>query len=308
MSEITKGYTDGHEFRNTNRYIDTQQLFESLGLSDIVENRTPTVGVNVAHLARMKSVQALGGEIKDKQINATILGISTAQGPADFQKLLHGLGSNSVSTIAIDISDGIFAEIEQSGLDEIKCLQRDARKTEITSGSQDIVLRDHIGNCCPPEIDREIDREASRILQEGGIAVVNITTSDLLGQSNGRIIIPFERLSMRLGEEVMKSLQSGIYDLQELNQLFPQIPIESLRGAILEIEPSGSFVVFGEDDQGHGEWFRKLEDHQMTWAEDGFDVVEVSTRTGKDSHEPPLECLRHNVILRKKNINLEKTT
>ncbi|PIV08220.1 hypothetical protein COS52_03810 [Candidatus Roizmanbacteria bacterium CG03_land_8_20_14_0_80_39_12] len=305
MSEITRGYTDGQEFRIANGYTDTQRLFETLGLSDLVENRTPTVGVNVAHLAGMRSVQALGGEFGGKKVGATILGISTVQGPRDFEKLLHGLGVSHVSTIAVDISDGIFVEIEQLGLDEVKCMQRDARETEITLGSQDIVLRDHIGNCCPPKIDREIDREASHILRDGGIAVVNITTSDLLSKSEGRLIIPFKQLQHELGDEVVHSLQTGIYDLEEAIRLFPQSSIESLRSAIVEIEPE-SFVVFGEDKQGHGEWFRTLDDHRKTWTQDGFEVVEVATRAGKDSHEPPLECLRHNVVLRKKITNLEK--
>lgn len=306
MAEF-KGYTDGQKFRATNRYIDTQRLFETLGLSIEVENRTPTVGVNVAHLATMASVQALGGEFGGKQVNTTILGISTAQGPRDFEKLLHGLGTGHVSTIAIDISDGIFKDIEESGLDDVTCLQRDARDTGVGKESQDIVLRDHIGNCCPPEIDRAIDREAARLLRDGGIAVVNISTSDLLSKSEGRMIMPFESVHQSLGEEVVRALQTGIYDLAEIVQFFPHIKAESLRGVIVEIEPGGSFVVFGEDEQGHGEWFRTLASHQKTWKEDGFEMVDIATREGMDSHEPPLHCMRHNVILKKTNTSSDKT-
>lgn len=309
MSEINfKGYTNGQEFRTSNGYIDTQKLFQTLGLSDVVENRTPTVGVNVAHLARMKSIQTLGSEMKEKQMNTTILGISTAEGPADFEKLLHGLGSGKVSTIAVDISNGIFSDIEQSGMDEVSCLQRDARETGIGSGSQDMVLRDHIGNCCPPEIDRSIDREASRLLKDGGIAIVNISTSDALPKSEGRSVISFQQLLSSRGEDFVKALQSGIYDLQEVSQFFPHVDVESLRGALIEIEPGNSFVVFGEDAQGHGEWFRTLEDHKNTWKQDGFEVVEIATREGKDSHQPPLECVRHNVVLRKRVTNSESTS
>ncbi len=306
MNEF-RGYTDGHEFRATNGYVNTQRLFESLGL-DAVKNQTPTVGVNVGHLAKMDSVQALGVELEGKAVNSTILGISTAEGPRDFEKLLHGLGSGQVSTIAVDISDGIFPAIENSGLDKVVCLQCDARDTKIEGGSQDIVLRDHIGNCCPPEIDRAIDQEAARLLKVGGIAVVNITTSDNLSKSEGRNIVPFERVREELGDEIVRALQTGIYDLEEASRTFPQIHFEALRGAILEIEPNESFVVFGEDKQGHGEWFRTLDDHKRMWEQDGFHIVEIATREGQDSHVPPLQCTRHNIVLKKTVTNLKETT
>lgn len=306
MSEL-KGYTDGHEFRVANRYIDTQQLFEELGLSIEVENRTPTVGVNVAHLARMPSVQALASEFSGRSLQVVVLGISTAEGPRDFQKLLKGLGANHISTTAIDISDGIFDEIQVSGLDEVVCLQKDARDTGLPKASQDINLRDHIGNCCPPSIDRSIDKEAARILKPGGIAVVNITTSDDIHSSIGRNVIRFESLRNIVGNVVMQALQSGIYDLEEAKALFPDMDFEMFRGQILEIEPNGSFVVFGEDKQGHGEWFRTIEDHEATWQNDGFEIVGMATRKGVDSHEPPLQCVRHNVILRKSVNSLGKT-
>jgi hypothetical protein len=307
MTEF-KGYSDGREFRATNKYMDTQRLFETLGLSSEVENRTPTVGVNVAHLARMNSIHTLGGEFKGKKVDATILGISTAEGPKDFETLLHGLDIGPVSTTAIDISNGIFGQIEESGMDDVRCLLRDARETGMPDESQDIVLRDHIGNCCPPEIDRAINQEASRLLRMGGTAIVNITTSDELIKSEGREVVSFDILQNALPEEMIKALQSRIYDLDEAMTLFPGVFIESMRGKILEIEKNGSFVVFGEDKQGHGEWFRTLEDHKKTWAHDGFEVVEIATRVGADSHEPALQCMRHNVVLRKVDISSDVQT
>jgi len=306
MNEL-KGYTDGHEFRSANRYIDTQQLFERLGLTDEVEQRTPTVGVNVAHLARMQSVRALSGELAGRLISVTVLGISTAEGPRDFQKLLKGLGALRVATTAIDISDGIFDDIRRSGLDEVTCLQQDARDTGMPTGSQDLNLRDHIGNCCPPEIDRAIDREAARILKPGGLAVVNITTSDELRHSGGRAVVDVATLRQGIGDDLLLALQTGIYDLEEIRMRFPGTDTEVLRGRILEIEPGGSFVVFGEDEQGHGEWFRTLEDHERQWKRDGFSVVDIATRTGTDSHVPPLACVRHNVLLRKNSMSSNDT-
>ncbi len=300
MENKIKGFSDGHQFRDANRYIDTQNLFEKLGLSEEVENRTPTVGVNIAHLARMNSVQRLGNEINGCDLSVAVLGISIAEGPRDFQRLLKGLGGGKISTTAVDLSDGIFADIEASGLDDVQCFLRDARTTGLETSSQDFNLRDHIGNCCPPTIDRQIDAEASRILKTGGTSIVNITTSDFLIESQSREVINFNDLRASLGEDILEALKNNIYDLKELGEAFPEINAESLRGLIMEIESNRSFVVFGEDEQGHGEWFRTLEDHKRTWEEDGFEIVEIASRRGKDSHIPPLECERHNVVLRKK--------
>ncbi|HCC30796.1 MAG TPA: hypothetical protein DEQ03_12220 [Marinilabiliales bacterium] len=299
MFEEFKGYSDGHQFRLTNRYLDTQKLFEILGLSEEVENRTPTVGVNIAHLAKMWSIQSSSREITGKDLNVTILGISSAKGPKDFQRLLKGLGAGRVSTVAVDISDGIFEEIKQSGLDEIQCFQRDARETSIPANSQDFVLRDHIGNCCPPAIDRAIDEEAFRILKPRGIAIVNITTSDEIQQSEGRVTIPFSASLSNLGSVMISAFQQRIYDLDELKRFMPVEEAEQLRGTIIGIEENDSFVVFGEDQQGHGEWFRTWQDHIQTWQRHGFHNVEVQSRRGLDSHDPPLKCVRLNVVLQK---------
>jgi len=129
MSEIIKGFTDGDQFRRANQYNENQKRFERWGLTPEMEKVTPTVGINIAHLIQMKSVKKLREEIVGQPLSATILGISTAEGPKDFQKLLKWLGAGHVSTIAIDISDGIFDEIRRTKLDEITCLLRDARNT-----------------------------------------------------------------------------------------------------------------------------------------------------------------------------------
>lgn len=299
--ETIKGYNNGEDFRRTNQYEETQKLHKSSISVDEIDKggHTPTVGINLEFITRMNSVRWLSEKVRDRNLSVTILGISTIEGPADFQRLLKNLGAGKVSTTAIDISDGIFDGIKETDLDDVRCLQADARDTGLPEASQDINLRDHLGNCCPPVIDREIDQEAARILKPEGVAVVNITTSDLLARSQGRTVIDFDQALGLFGEEITRALQTEIYDLIDLKSKFPMLNTELLRGKILEIEPDGSFVVFGEDEQGHGEWFRRLEDHVLTWENDGFEIVEIQTREGTDGHEPPLECLRHNVILRK---------
>jgi len=300
MTEF-KGYTDGHEFRATNRYTDTQKLFEMLGLSDEVENRTPTVGVNVAHLARMPSIQALSNEVTGRSLQVVVLGISTAQGPRDLQTLLKGLGANHVSTIAVDISDGIFDDIKTTGLDEVVCLQKDARDTGLPDGSVDLVLRDHLGNCCPPQINASIEWEVARIVKPGGLSIVNITSSDMLLQSQDRRIIPFAQLRELVNNdlELIWRLQSSIYDLEDLKK-HDGIPVDQICGSIIEIEPDMHWhVVFGEDAQGHGEWFESFQSHINNWETAGFQVTEHASRIGLDSHVPQLKCVRHNVLMRK---------
>jgi hypothetical protein len=300
MSEQFKGYTDAHEFRVSNQYTETERLFQALGLSQMVEDRTPTVSVNVAHLAHMTCIQNLKSEIVNRDLRVAILGLSSSEGPRDFQRLLKSLGAKRISTTALDISDGIFADVCKSGLDDVLCLERDARNTSLENETQDFVLRDHLGNCCPPQIDRTINGECLRILRKKGIAVANITTSELLFNSQGRKILKLDQLKKLLPVEAITDLAQRIYDLDELKKTLPNLNLEFLRGALIEIESNDSFVVFGEDPQGHGEWFRLLSNHVKMWNESGFEIMEIKTREGNDSHSPPLRCRRHNVVLRKK--------
>lgn len=297
--EQIAGYTHADEFRVSNQYANTEQLFIKQGLTKAVENKTPPVCVNIAHLSTMKSIQELQEEFSRKALNVAILGISSATGPKDFQNLMKGLGASHVCTTAIDISDGIFAEVVETGLDEIHCWERDARDTGLPSSSQDLALRDHLGNCCPPNVDRAISIEVGRIVKPGGISIVNITTSDLLLKSEGRNFVAFKELQAALGHDIVEALQNQVYDLEELAAMFPIIDTTPLKGVLLEIEPNGSFVVFGEDQQSHGEWFRSLENHMLSWQQTEFEVVEIKSREGLDSHIPPLKCRRHNVVLRK---------
>ena len=174
--QILTGYTRADEFRVSNQYTNTEQLFAEQGLTRKVENNTPPVCVNIAHLATTESIQALGKEFSGQALSVAILGISSARGPKDLQDLLKSLGAEHISTTAIDISDGIFNQIQTTGLDEVHCWIRDAQNTGLPEASQDIVLRDHLGNCCPPEVDKTINLEVARILKPNAISIVNITT------------------------------------------------------------------------------------------------------------------------------------
>lgn len=295
------GYSDVKAFRETNQYVETEELFRQLGLTTEVENRTPPVAVNIAHLARMDSVQRLSIDVEGRDLCVTILGLSSAQGPKDFERLLKGLGAGFIKTTVVDISDGIFDDVKKSGLDEVSCIQTDARNSGIETESQDFILRDHIGNCCPPEVDRIISMEASRILRYGGISILNITTSELLALSLNRGIVTFKRLSELVGADVISGLRQHVYDLNDLKETFPrQEDIDLFRGFLIEIEEGGSFVVFGEDLQGHGEWFRAIREHILFATQHGMELKEMKSRIGWDSHTPPLKCFRHNIIFEKR--------
>ena len=88
MTKENLGYTDAHEFRASNQYVDTEQLFAEQGLTEAVENKTPPVCVNIAHLSTMESIQGLQKELLGKSLRVAILGISSSRGPKDLQDLL----------------------------------------------------------------------------------------------------------------------------------------------------------------------------------------------------------------------------
>ena len=308
MSNIEYTITDqlGSEFgsglRTTSAYTETEAMLRQDGLTDAVLNRTPPVGVNLQILSGMDAIAELRSGIQ-APIAATIVGLANIDGIEDFHKFMQSaLGTDWSTLQVVDIDPEIISQVEPTarilGINHVEGLLRDARHTGIARSSQDLVLRDHTGNCCPPAIDRSINREVAEILKPGGISIVNITTSERLPSSSGRQTAWFEDVNKITDTYGLEALQTRVYDLSQLKREFGN-QCEKLRGLLLEIEPQGSFVVFGEDVDGHGEWFRSLEDHQRLWEKDGFEVLEIKTREGDDSHVPPLRCLRHNVVMRK---------
>ncbi len=294
----------GHEFgsglRKASGYEDTQHMLEQEGITEEALNRTPPVGLNLQILSEMDSIKQAGREFCGRPIATSILGLAIVDGIEDFNRFLSSTMHTTWSQLNIvEIDSEMIDQVKKSTLAGVKPIHKDARYTQIDEKSQDIVLRDHLGNCCPPAIDREIDKETARILKPGGIAIINITTSESLKDSPNRDIVSFKQLAEGLNWDILVSLSHKIYDLTQLKSSFGE-QFEEARGKLLEIEESDSFVIFGEDTDGHGEWFRLLSDHMKLWEENGFEIVEVKTREGNDSHVPPLRCKRHNVVLRKK--------
>jgi hypothetical protein len=269
-----------------------------------VLNQTPPVGLNLRLLAEMPVMSELKKMFGNQTINATILGIAIADGVPDFQHFLQtALNTSWQNLDVIDfdpvILQQVAAVVSEKKLTSVNLRETDARNTGISSASQQIVLRDHLGNCCPPMVDRQIDQEVKRILIPGGISIVNITTSELLTQSPQRQTIYFDQLRQMIEPEMIAALQSEIFDLAQLERKFGR-NWQSLRGLLLEIEPEKSFVVFGENEVGHGEWFRTLNEHLRLFQSNGFEILTRQSREGNDSHNPPLRCQRHNLVLQKK--------
>lgn len=305
MSNVEHAPTDvGKEFgdglRKTSKYDETQRRMEASDSVDDLGDRTPPVGLNLRLMSEMWAMPLFAERIHGSPQTATILGLAIVDGVKDFKKFLTTSMRTTWSELTVvDMDNTILEEVDALHLKQVVTHCCDARMTGLRSTSQHIVLRDHLGNCCPPDVDRAIDKEASRITKTNGISFVNITTSDVLRQSPNRNILSFNKLFPIVGQTIIDALRTRIYDLTQLKNEFGD-SLETLRGILLEIEPNDSFVIFGEDKNGHGEWFRSWQDNVAQWQKDGFQIIEVKDREGNDSHEPPLRCHRHNVILIKK--------
>lgn len=298
---VGKEFGDG--LRNTSKYNETQRKMDASGSVDGLLDSTPPVGLNLRLISEMQAIPKLAKDIQGIPQQATILGLAIVDGVKDLEKFLCSSLHTTVNTLTVvDIDNTILQEVDKLHLPNVVTMWKDAKNTELEDASQNIVLRDHLGNCCPPAIDRAIDREAARITKQNGISFVNITTSDALWKSPHRDVIPFDTLFTAVGQSGIDALRTTIFDLTQLKHAFGS-SIEPLRGKLLEIEPQ-SFVIFGEDADGHGEWFRPWQDHVDQWEQDGFVILETKEREGNDSHEPPLRCHRHNVILIKKGTNI----
>ncbi len=291
----------GQGLRGTSGYEKTRARMESEGLSDDILNKTPPVGLNLRLLSGMAGIKSLAARIHRKPITVAMLGLANVDGVEDTQRFVeHALDTSMNSFHVLDIDEDIIANVDtikrERNLNHLFPRVVDARHTGLESSSVDLIIRDHTGNCCPPNIDRDIDRETARILKPGGTSIVNISTSELLSASPGR-----KRVSINENRSgsLLHALQNNVYDLTQLKREFGN-DLESHRGVLLEIEKPEGFVVFGEDTNGHGEWFRRLGDHVGFWNTLGFIVSDIKTRFGNDSHTPPLICQRHNIVLTKK--------
>jgi antitoxin component of RelBE/YafQ-DinJ toxin-antitoxin module len=306
---ILIGEESARGLRERNKYEETELKMQLEGFTAALNTETPPVAINLKKWQEdAVMVEKIQKEFEGKPLRVAVFGIATANGIGsilDFaEKVVH---ANQTELFAIDINPDILKEVDALRLPNVITLHEDARNTSLTAGSIDLVVRDHIGNCCPPEVDRAIDKEAVRILRKNGLSMTNITTSELLTQSVDRISLPFEVISKKLDENIIRKLQTELFDLNDIAKTTTSNP-ESIRGLLLEIEPNGSFVIFGSgkidltenvDLIGHGEWFRSLNDHIKTWASDGFTIEDIRSRSGTDSHAPKLTCWRHIVLLKK---------
>lgn len=292
------GQEFGRGLRGTSQYEQTRARMEREGLSWEILNKTPPVGVNLQLLSEMSGIKDLATKLAGRPLNLAMLGLANIDGVEDTQRFVsHALDTSLNAFHVVDIDPDIIKRVfdikRKNRFDHLKPLLRDARHTELADRSIDVIIRDHTGNCCPPEIDRAIDRETARILRPGGTSIVNISTSELLPSSKGRQQTPINN------KRIAHALRSTIYDLSQFKNEFG-VHMEMHRGNLLEIEKPGGFVIFGEDQNGHGEWFRSLGDHIKHWLTLGFDITDIKTRFGQDSHDPALICMRHNVVLTKK--------
>jgi hypothetical protein len=308
MSEIITGFSDGSEFRDNNKYNQTITLLRSMGLTlggliedgipNGFENSTPPAIINIVHAFRMPEFQQEIQQLKSKPIDITITGVSTQEGPFFLEDAFKLFDCRINSTTVIDIDRSILDEIGQLESDTITCKHADARNTGLETASQDIIFNDHMGNCCPPNVNDKAIEESSRILKQKGIAMVNITSSDELPNSKNRDLICLNQLKRHFDSKVIEFLTNSAFDLHQIWTEFPNTDLTKLQGPIIEIAPE-SFVVFSNDQKGHGEWFRSFNQHINLWHQHGLELVGLKNRSGLDSHEPPLSCRRHNAILKK---------
>ncbi len=302
-TEISRslGKEFGQGLRGTSGYEQTRARMETEGLSEDILNKTPPVGLNLRLLSEMAGIKSLSARIHRQPISVAMLGLANVDGVEDTQRFVeHALDTSMDAFHVLDIDEDIIANVDairkERELHTLFPRVVDARHTGLDTASVDLIIRDHTGNCCPPNIDREIDMETARILKPGGTSIVNISTSELLSESPGRKLVS---INENRSASLLSALQNNIYDLAQLKREFGD-DLESHRGRLLEIEKPDGFVIFGEDANGHGEWFRRLGDHVSFWKTLGFVVSDIKTRFGNDSHTPPLICQRHNIVLTKK--------
>jgi hypothetical protein len=296
---IESGSESGAGLRETSRYETTQMALLAGALIETLAGKvTPPVGLNLRILAEQMpfALQKLAEGLPDKP-ECSLLGLAIVDGIDDVARVLGQVGRTSWSRLnVVEIDEEMVDKVNDRQLPTVQGLLEDARDTSLSSLSQDLIIRDHLGNCCPPEMYAQIEMEVRRLLAPDGFSLVNITTNERLLDSPERETIRLAALENMLGQSAILALRNRIFDLAQLRREFPTIDTTKIRGKILEILPN-SFVVFGEDEVGHGEWFSTWEWQMELWQQNGFVIIDHQSRLGQDSHQPPLECVRHIVLL-----------
>jgi hypothetical protein len=299
--EILKiGESFGSGLRETSQYDNTELAFITQGLIEAVLNQTPPVGLNLQILMeQMPEAMSQLKQLLPRDIKAALFGLAIVDGVHDTMKLINQIGEKNLAELnVVDIDRDIIDKVDALQEVKVKTFHQDAANTSLPTASLDLIIRDHLGNCCPPFMYQAIEKELARVLSEDGLSLVNITTSEKLLTSLGRRLISLSELETQIPSAVIEALKSRIFTLEQLKQEFPQLETKQLRGCLLEISPN-SFVIFGEDQSGHCEWFSPLEWQISLWQENGFEVLDHHLREGQDSHHPALECQRHIVLLKK---------
>lgn len=297
---LSIGESFGSGLRETSQYDDTELAFITHGLIEAVLNQTPPVGLNLRILIeQMPEAMSQLNQLLPEDIRVALFGLAIVDGIHDTMKLIDQIGEkNLVELDVVDIDRDIIDKVDVLKEARVKTFHQDATSTSLPEASLDLIIRDHLGNCCPPFMYQTIEKEVARVLAESGLSLVNITTSEKLLSSLGRKHISLSELEMKISSEAIEALRSRVFTLEQLKQEFPQFELEQLRSCLLEIMPN-SFVIFGEDQLGHCEWFSSLEWQTRLWQENGFEILDHHLREGQDSHHPALECQRHIVLLKK---------
>ncbi|MBP9782087.1 hypothetical protein KBC89_05545, partial [Candidatus Woesebacteria bacterium] len=245
----------GEGLRETSRYTDTQVALIVHGLTELVLNQTPPVGLNLKILIeQMPQAMHHVQQLPDNPLVA-LFGLAIAGGVDDVHKLVNLAGKHAPSELSVvDIDQAIITEVDALHRQNVKTFHEDARRTSLAESQQHFVIRDHLGNCCPPEMYEAIESEVLRVLAPNGLSLVNITSSEKILTSRNRQHISLAKLRDQFPEELIRALRSRIFSLSQLAQEFPAFDVSNLQGCLLEINPN-SFVIFGEDAEGHGEWF-----------------------------------------------------
>jgi len=311
--ENISGFSDGKDFRESNGYEKTLNWMQNHGLTlkslivggtqipDELAEVTPPAIINIARVFNMENFKNNMELLKHQPLNIAITGVSTKEGPFVLEDAFKLIGFQINKTSVFDLDPTILDEIKKVDSQTVACFHKDARETKLETNSQNIVFNDHMGNCCPPEINDDSIKETARVLNPNGLAIISITSSALLGRSKNRPLVPFNLTRQLLDKNTLELLNSSIFDLAQLKQKNPDLDVNKLKGSIIEISPD-SFVVFDdnpEDPNGHGEWFKSINDHFSVWSKNNLAVVDINSKDGTDSHNPKLACRRHNVILKK---------
>lgn len=265
------------------------------------ETSTPDLSFSLSHIAKISGIQELLNQLDSNPL-CLIEGCTAPTNGIALKRFLEERRVRDPRIDAIDLMD-VNALFRPYGMEiyETNFRVADARDLRelYSTGSVDVVAQDFLLNCAPHPSYDPILREAARIMNPNGLAIVCFTDNQCV---LGCETIEPDQLRRRYGINVPRDaycLRDAVRTLR-----LPQEDEDTLVKELTQ-ELKGKVVVNGMDEYtlitnagGNFEFFEPYENFQRRVEDAGMRIYGVNVSSGIDRNG--ITCVRYRTVLQRR--------